>query len=134
MPLSGDGDLTIVISTSMLRDFDVELANEYDEERYREFYPGSLEPRHTKYTPADITTQSTGSARVCSLRFALGGTAGARATILVLTAAGVAFLWSAARGTTNSSSAAWVAIALLTHGCPSQRRAFRSIRILSLRP
>jgi hypothetical protein len=120
LPLTGDEPHYLVISGSVLRDGDVELANDYDEERYREFYQGSLEPRHTKYTPTGhhYPIHGLGTSLLVAPAFAVAGTAGARATILVITAFGAAVLWNTVRRTTGLASAAWVGLAVLVLQVP----------------
>jgi hypothetical protein len=126
LPLSGDEPHYLVISSSILHDGDVELANDYDEERYRDFYAGSLEPRHTKYTAAGhhYPIHGLGTSVLVAPGFFAAGRAGARATILAATALGVAFLWSATRLTTGSGGAAWLTVALLVLQVPFAVQSF----------
>ena len=120
LPLTGDEPHYLVIATSVLRDGDVELANDYDDEHYREFYQGSLEPRHTKYTATGhhYPIHGLGTSLLVAPAFAIAGTAGARATVLAITALGAGFLWSAVRRTTAGQAAAWVALAVLVLQVP----------------
>ena len=120
LPLNGDEPHYLVISSSILDDGDVELANDYDLERYRSFYQGSLEPRHTVFTRAGrhYPVHGLGTSVLVAPAFAFAGVDGARATMLLICAVGAALLWSAVRSATGSPGAAWVSVAVLVLQVP----------------
>ena len=120
LPLSGDEPHYLVITSSLLHDGDVDLGNDYDLERYREFYAGSLEPRHTTFTRAGrhYPVHGLGTSVLVAPGVALAGTRGARATMVIVSALGVAVLWSAVRSIARSHAAAWAAIAVLVLQVP----------------
>jgi hypothetical protein len=128
LPLSGDEPHYLLMTSSLLQDGDVELANDYDLQRHQQFYPGSLEPRHVTLTPAgrQYPIHGLGTSVLVAPGFALAGVTGARMTIVLLSALGVAFLWHTVRSMTGSLSAAWVAASALVLQVPFAAHA-RSI-------
>ncbi|HUE85584.1 MAG TPA: hypothetical protein VMO26_05850 [Vicinamibacterales bacterium] len=96
---SGDEPHYLLIATSMLRDGDIDLANDYTEERHLPFYPGPLTPRHVVLSASghEYSFHGHGVAVLTVPGLALGGVGAVRLTFLVISALGVAALWTAAR-------------------------------------
>ena len=107
---SGDEPHYLLIATSVLRDGDVDLANDYSEERHLPFYPGPLTPRHVVLSASghEYSFHGHGVALLTLPAFALGSVDGVRLTFLLISAFGVAALWAAGR----LASASWSAPAI----------------------
>lgn len=118
--LTGDAPHYLTITQSLLDDGDLDLANNYDERTYGRFYQGSLEPRHTNLSPwgPQYSFHGPGVSVLVLPGFAIGGVAGATASLVLLLALGSGLLWTAALRLTGSRSAAWCAWAALVGGTP----------------
>lgn len=116
---SGDEPHYLLIATSILEDGDLDLANDYTDERYLTFYPGPLTPRHVVHNRRgqEHSFHGHGVALLALPGFALGGVVGARTVLLLVSVFGIAWVWSAAR-LLSSSSAATAALAALVCSTP----------------
>jgi hypothetical protein len=119
-PLDGDEPHYLVAAQSILSDGDVDLKNNYDEQTYRAFYGGVLQPRHAVLVPLgqEYPFHGLGVSVLVLPLFAFGGALGARITMIAVTAIGAGFFWSAARRMTGSTSAAWIAWVTLISSAP----------------
>jgi hypothetical protein len=118
--LTGDAPHYLTIARSLIVDGDLDLRNDYDERRYRDFYAGSLEPRHTNASPwgEEFPFHGIGVAVLIAPAFAAFGVPGATATIVGLMAAGSALLWLAAWHLLRDAGAAWIGWATLVFSAP----------------
>jgi hypothetical protein len=117
---SGDEPHYLLIATSVLRDGDLDLANDYSEERHLPFYPGPLSPRHVVLSPSghEYSFHGHGVALLTLPAVALGSVELVRLTFLALSALGIAALWAAARQASRSASAAAIAVTALVCATP----------------
>jgi hypothetical protein len=123
--VTGDEPHYLMISTSVWQDGDFDLANDYRENRQLPFYAGTLEPRHVALSPngREYSFHGPAVALLTLPGFAIAGVAGVRAMLIVFSAAGVVFLWCAARSLTRSDAAAWAAIVALVWSAPFAAQA-----------
>jgi hypothetical protein len=119
-PITGDEPHYLVIAQSVLADGDFDLANNYAARDYRSYYPGVLEPRHVSLGPLgqEYSFHGPATAMLALPGFVVGGPAGARLSVVLLTAAGVGFFWAAARRLTGSAEAAWASCAAFVVSAP----------------
>jgi hypothetical protein len=117
---SGDEPHYLLISTSALRDGDVDLANDYSEERHLPFYPGPLTPRHVVLSASghEYSFHGHGVALLALPALALGGVDAVRLTFLFVSALGVAALWAAGRLVSASSAASAIGVTALLSATP----------------
>jgi hypothetical protein len=118
--LTGDSPHYLTIARSLAEDGDLDLANDYDNRTYADFYPGSLEPRHTNTGSwgEQYPFHGIGVSVLVAPAFALGGVAGATATLVVVMAAGTALLWLAIWHLLRDATAAWAGWAALVAAAP----------------
>ncbi|MGE0363909.1 MAG: hypothetical protein AB7H93_08520 [Vicinamibacterales bacterium] len=118
--LTGDAPHYLTIARSLVADGDLDLANDYDDRTYADFYPGSLEPRHTNTSPwgEQYSFHGIGVAVLVAPAFAMWGVPGATATLVVVMAAGGALLWLAVWHLLRDAAAAWAGWAALTASAP----------------
>ncbi len=117
---SGDEPHYLLIATSVLRDGDFDLTNDYTEERHLTFYPGPLTPRHVVLSASghQYSFHGHGVALLTLPGLALGSVDGVRLTFLLISALGVAALSTAARTASASRSAPAVGVAALVCATP----------------
>ena len=117
---SGDEPHYLLIATSVLRDGDFDLTNDYTEERHLTFYPGPLTPRHVVLSASghQYSFHGHGVAILTLPGLALGSVDGVRLTFLLISALGVAALSTAARTASASRSAPAVGVAALVCATP----------------
>ena len=117
---SGDEPHYLLISTSVLRDGDIDLANDYSEQRHLPYYPGPLSPRHVVLSESghEYSFHGHGVALLTLPALALDGIDGVRLTFLAISAFGIAALWAAARLASGSWSPPAVAVAALLGATP----------------
>jgi hypothetical protein len=118
--LTGDAPHYLTIARSLVVDGDLDLQNDYDERTYADFYPGSLEPRHTNTSPwgEQYPFHGIGISLLVAPAFAWFGVAGATAVVVLIMAAGSALLWLAAWHLLGSSGSAWFGWAALVLSAP----------------
>ena len=118
--LTGDAPHYLTIARSLVADGDLDLRDDYDHRDYADFYPGSLEPRHTNTSPwgEQYPFHGIGVAVLVAPAFAMFGVAGATATLVVVMAAASALLWLAAWHLLRDGSAAWFGWAALVLAAP----------------
>jgi hypothetical protein len=113
--VTGDEPHYLLIARSLQRDADLDLANDYDVSRHRDFYPGPLTPRHTILTGLgrEYSFHGLGVALLAFPGFVAAGVAGARLVFIIISALGVAATWKAARDLTDRNSAGTIAVVFL---------------------
>jgi hypothetical protein len=118
--VTGDAPHYLTIARSLVEDGDVDLRDDYDDRSYRDFYGGSLEPRHTNLSPwgEQYSFHGLGAAVLVTPGFAVFGVAGAVATLVGVMAAGAALTWLAAWHLLGHAGAAWFGSAALTLSAP----------------
>jgi hypothetical protein len=123
--VTGDEPHYLIVASSILRDGDFDLTNDYNERRHVDFYPGSLEPRHVIDTASgqQYSFHGMGTSLLILPAFAAGGVYATRLFLLIVCAFGVVALWNAARLLTDSTSAAWAALAALICQIPFAAQA-----------
>jgi hypothetical protein len=117
---SGDEPHYLLIATSVLHDGDLDLANDYGEERHLAFYPGPLAPRHVVLSASghEYSFHGHGVALLALPAFAFGGLDAVRLTFLAISALGIAALWTTARLASSTSAASTAAIMALVGATP----------------
>jgi hypothetical protein len=117
---SGDEPHYLLIATSVLHDGDLDLANDYSEDRHLSFYPGPLTPRHVVLGASghEYSFHGHGVALLTLPALALAGVDAVRLTFLVISAFGIAALWAAARLTSASWPGPAMAVAALLCATP----------------
>jgi hypothetical protein len=118
--LTGDAPHYLTIARSLVADGDLDLRDDYDRRDYADFYPGSLEPRHTNPGPwgEQYSFHGLGAAVLVAPAFAWWGVAGATATIVAVMAGASALVWLAAWHLIGDALAAWVGWAALVLSAP----------------
>jgi len=118
--LTGDAPHYLTVARSLAADGDLDLANDYDDRTYADFYPGSLEPRHTNPSPwgEQYSFHGIGVAVLVAPAFAVWGVTGATATLVIVMAAGAALLWLAVWHLLRDAAAAWAGWASLVAAAP----------------
>jgi hypothetical protein len=117
---SGDEPHYLLIATSVLQDADLDLANDYGEERHLAFYPGPLAPRHVVLSASghEYSFHGHGVALLALPAFAIGSLDAVRLTFLAISAFGIAALWATARLASSTSAASTAAVAALVGATP----------------
>ena len=117
---SGDEPHYLLIATSLLRDGDVDLSNDYTEERHLTFYPGPLAPRHVVLSASghEYSFHGHGVALLTLPGLALESVGVVRLTFLLISAFGVAALSAAAHTVSASRAAPAVGVAALVCATP----------------
>jgi hypothetical protein len=107
--LSGDEPHYLLITYSLLHDFDLAVQNNYGAQDYRSFYDGKVEPRLAVGTPYSV--HGIGVPLLLLPGFAAAGLRGVLVTEAVLAALLLAAIYEAALRLTASPSAALYALA-----------------------
>jgi len=118
MPTASDEPHYLIIMQSLVQDGDLDLANNYDSETYREFYPDRLPDRHVIHVgPWQYPIRDLGLPLIGAVPFALGGRAGVVALMGLVAAALGAQLYRACRevGVAHRPALLGTALACLTH-------------------
>jgi hypothetical protein len=118
IPTASDEPHYLVIVQSLVVDRDLDLANNYDDETYREFYPDRLPDRHViQVGPWQHPIRDLGLPLLATLPFAAAGRAGVVALMCLVAAALAAQLYLACRDLRIGHRPALVGVALacLTH-------------------
>jgi hypothetical protein len=117
---SGDEPHYLLISTSVLRDGDVDLANDYTEQRHLSFYPGPLTPRHVVLSASghEYSFHGHGVALLTVPGMILGSVDAVRLTFLVISALGIAALFAAGRLASGSTAGSAIGVAALLCATP----------------
>jgi hypothetical protein len=118
MPTASDEPHYLIIMQSLVDDHDLDLANQYDNESYREFYPDRLPDRHVIHVgPWQYPIRDLGLPLIGALPFALAGRAGVVALMGLVAAALAAQLYLACRDLRIAHRPALIGTALvcLTH-------------------
>ena len=118
--LTGDAPHYLTIARSLANDGDLNLQNDYDDRSYADFYPGSLEPRHTNMSPwgQQYPFHGIGVSVLVAPAFAWFGLAGASAVVVLVMAAAAALTWLAAWHLLGDAGAAWFGSAALVLSAP----------------
>ena len=108
-PPRGDEPHYLLIVQSLLKDGDLEIANNYERRDYLEYWPGPLRPHFSR--PASngdlYSGHAPGVAALVAPAFAIGGYRGAGLWLAVLTSLGSMFVWRAGHIFTRDAGAAW---------------------------
>jgi len=118
MPTASDEPHYLIIMQSLVDDHDLDLANQYDNESYREFYPDRLPDRHVIHVgPWQYPIRDLGLPLIGALPFAVAGRAGVVALMGLVAAALAAQLYLACRDLRIAHRPALIGTALvcLTH-------------------
>ena len=118
MPTASDEPHYLIIMQSLVQDRDLDLANNYDSETYREFYPDRLPDRHVIHVgPWQYPIRDLGLPLIGALPFALGGRAGVVALMGLVAAALAAELYLACRdvGVAHRPAVLGVTLVCVTH-------------------
>jgi hypothetical protein len=118
MPTASDEPHYLIIMQSLVVDHDLDLANQYDNESYRVFYPDRLPDRHViQVGPWQYPIRDLGLPLIGAIPFAAAGRAGVVALMGLVAAALAAQLYLACRDLRISHRPALVgaALACLTH-------------------
>ena len=107
--LSGDEPHYLLVSYSLLDDFDLKVQNNYGEEDYRSFYQGKIEPRLAVGTPYPV--HGIGVPILLAPGFAAFGLRGVVATEALMAALLLSVLYRASFRLTGSASASLAAAA-----------------------
>ena len=98
MPTASDEPHYLIIMQSLVLDHDLDLANNYDSEAYREFYPDRLPDRHViQVGPWQYPIRDLGLPLIGAVPFTLAGRAGVVALMGLVAAALAAQLYLACR-------------------------------------
>jgi hypothetical protein len=118
--MSGDAPHYLTTTQSLVDDGDLDLRNNYDDRTHAPFYNGPLEPRHAITSPwgEEYTFHGLGVSVLVAPAFALWGAGGATWTVVLVMALGSLLVWSAVRGLTSDTGAAWFSWAALTGSAP----------------
>ncbi len=117
---AGDEPHYLVITQSLLRDGDLAIENNHQQDQYLQYYDGALKPDFMR-RGVDRQIYSIHAPGVSALvlpAFALAGYHGAVATVIGVAAAGMAAVWVAAFWLTASIGAAWAAWLALVVAAP----------------
>lgn len=128
LTVTGDEPHYLLATQSLLTDADLDLTNNYDDETYRAYYFGRLEPRHiaSGVLNQEFSFHGPGVSVLVLPGFALAGALGARLTIILIAAIGAGFFWAAAHRVTGSRTAAWVGCVAMVSSAPF---AFQGVTI-----
>ena len=120
MPPSGDEPHYLLITQSLLRDHDVQVANNYERGDYLQYYGGLLEPHLSRPGLAGpiYSLHAPGLPAVVAPSFAIAGYPGVVVWLSALTAIGTAFVWMAAYALTGDARAAWFGWAVVALTVP----------------
>ncbi len=118
--ISGDEPHYLLIAQSVLEDGDLDLANNYEPSRYRAFYPGLLQTRHTVFGKSrrEYSFHGVGVPLLVLPAFAVAGVSGAHFVLGIVTIVGVATLWRCIRELTSDTAAAAAGVASLVFQLP----------------
>ena len=109
----GDEPHYLAATQSVLKDFDLRVANNYAAGDYLEYFPGRLEPHFLKRsTSGEIySIHSPGVSIVVLPAFAVAGYAGAVLTMILIAALTAAIIWRLAWMVSGSVAGAWAGAA-----------------------
>ncbi len=118
--MTGDAPHYLVIAQSVLNDGDFDLRNNYDDRTYTPFFGASLEPRHTNpgYLNEHFSFHGPAVSLLVAPGFALFGSIGATATLVLLLALGSGLQWLTVWRLTHDAGAAWFGWAALVLAAP----------------
>ena len=122
----GDEPHYLAATQSILKDFDLRVANNYANGDYLEYFPGRLDPHFLKRsTSGDIySIHAPGVSFVVLPAFMVAGYAGAAAMMILIAAATAAITWRLAWRISSSVSGAWVGVAAVFLTTPYFFHAF----------
>ena len=109
----GDEPHYLAATQSILKDFDLRVANNYADGDYLDYFPGRLEPHFLKRsTGGEIySIHAPGVSIVVLPAFAVAGYAGAVMTMILIAALTAAITWLLARRVSGSVAGAWAGVA-----------------------
>jgi hypothetical protein len=122
----GDEPHYLAATQSILRDFDLRVANNYANGDYLDYFPGRLEPHFLKRsTSGEIySIHAPGVSVVVLPAFAIAGYGGAVLTIIAIAAVTAAITWRIAWRVSGSSTGAWAGVAAVFATSPYLFHAF----------
>ena len=108
----GDEPHYLVATQSILKDFDLKVANNYADGGYLDYFPGRLEPHFLKRsTSGEIySIHAPGVSIVVLPAFAVAGYAGAVVTMILIAAVTAALMWTLAWRVSGSVAGAWCGV------------------------
>jgi hypothetical protein len=111
----GDEPHYLLITESLLRDGDLDLANDYDDRHYAGYFAGELPGRHVSvgYLGQQYSFHGIGPAVLVLPAYAVAGVPGVRVWLALLSAVAMALLWRALHRLTDDLGAAWAGWAVL---------------------
>jgi hypothetical protein len=126
VPPSGDEPHYLMTTTSLIRDGDLAVENNYFARQYLDFYPGELGTYgdlaewHLLMgrTNRLVSVHAPGVAVLALPGFWLAGVGGARAVIVLIASIGAGLFWCTARRLSDSAAGAWIAWAALVLSAP----------------
>ena len=109
----GDEPHYLAATQSILKDFDLRVANNYADGDYLDYFPGRLEPHFLKRsTSGEIySIHAPGVSIVVLPAFAAAGYAGAVMTMILIAALTAAIVWHLAWRVSDSAAGAWAGVA-----------------------
>ena len=109
----GDEPHYLAATQSILKDFDLRVANNYANGDYLDYFPGRLEPHFLKRsTSGEIySIHAPGVSIVVLPAFAIAGYAGAVMTMILIAALTAAITWRLAWRVSGSVAGAWAGVA-----------------------
>jgi hypothetical protein len=116
----GDEPHYLAATQSILKDFDLRVANNYASGDYLDYFPGRLEPHYLKRaTSGEIySIHAPGVSFVVLPAFAVGGYDGAVITMILIAALTAALTWRLAFRVSGSSGGAWTGVAAVFATAP----------------
>jgi len=109
----GDEPHYLAATHSLLKDFDLRVANNYADGDYLDYFPGRLEPHFLmRSTSGEIySIHAPGVSVVVLPAFAVAGYAGAVLTMILIAAITAAIMWLLAWRVSGSAAGAWAGVA-----------------------
>lgn len=112
----GDEPHYLVITQSLLRDFDLKIENNHRERQYAAYFGGDLQPRFWRRGQDGqiYSMHMPGLPALVAPAFALGGYPGVQVFLILLAAFGAALAWTLAYRLSGDAGAAWFGWAAVT--------------------
>ena len=123
---AGDEPHYLVITQSLLRDGDLAIENNHQQDQYLEYFDGVLKPDFMRrgVDRQIYSIHAPGLSALVLPGFAVAGYDGAVATVIIVAAAGMSAAWIAAFWLTASTGAAWAAWLALVVAAPVVLHAY----------
>ncbi|MEO7157374.1 MAG: hypothetical protein ABI039_07430, partial [Vicinamibacterales bacterium] len=123
---NGDEPHYLAATQSLLHDGDLEVANNYEQGEYLEYFNGRLEPHFLKRATsgAIYSIHAPGVSVVVLPAFAIAGYPGAVATMILIAAMTAAMVWRLSFRISNNAGAAWAGTLAVFASAPYFFHAF----------